>query len=250
MKRRGFTLIELLVVIAIISLLVSILLPSLGKAKELARRAVCATNLRNIGTGLAMYLLDNKDRYPAFTLPNSEAWRWAGTLAYDDPASADDRPTRPLNPYLGIETSVFYPNGSTDLAPDITVLTRCPAERLEQFETWGQGGVNGLKATNYRKAGNNYLFNTHGYGGHATPNGLKGRSVDDVTDNSITVAASDFGLVWVLDSTPDDRYLGLHEPESPAGNLLFVAGHVAWNHLEPRSAAEYWHGSDWTVYVP
>lgn len=54
-KRHGFTLIELLVVIAIISLLVSILLPSLTKAKELARRAVCASNLHQIGTGLAMY---------------------------------------------------------------------------------------------------------------------------------------------------------------------------------------------------
>jgi prepilin-type N-terminal cleavage/methylation domain-containing protein len=51
----GFTLIELLVVIAIISLLVSILLPSLNKAKELARRAVCASNQRNLGLGIHFY---------------------------------------------------------------------------------------------------------------------------------------------------------------------------------------------------
>jgi len=54
-KTRGFTLIELLVVVAIISLLVSILVPSLQKAKELAKQTLCATQLHQIGVGTAMY---------------------------------------------------------------------------------------------------------------------------------------------------------------------------------------------------
>ncbi|MBN1555559.1 MAG: type II secretion system protein [Phycisphaerae bacterium] len=61
---RGFTLIELLVVIAIISLLVSILLPSLTKAKDLARTVVCQTNLRSIGYLVALYLDDNENIFP------------------------------------------------------------------------------------------------------------------------------------------------------------------------------------------
>lgn len=63
MKKRGFTLIELLVVIAIISLLVSILLPSLNKAKELAKVTVCSANLRAIGTSHTLYADDFDGNY-------------------------------------------------------------------------------------------------------------------------------------------------------------------------------------------
>lgn len=57
-RKFGFSLIELLVVIAIISLLVSILLPSLQKAKELARVAICQTNLRTLMFGQSYYVED------------------------------------------------------------------------------------------------------------------------------------------------------------------------------------------------
>ena len=77
-KPKGFTLIELLVVIAIIALLVSILLPSLQKAKALARRAVCASNLHQWGIVHALYVSDNEKlmetvslyggRYPSIML--------------------------------------------------------------------------------------------------------------------------------------------------------------------------------------
>lgn len=60
----GFTLIELLVVIAIIALLMSILLPTLNRAKEQARSVICKSNLHQYGMAMRMYLDDNKYYFP------------------------------------------------------------------------------------------------------------------------------------------------------------------------------------------
>ncbi len=62
---RGFTLIEVLVVVAIIALLVSILLPSLKRARDQAKTLSCAANLRTNGQAMAYYLEANKDVYPS-----------------------------------------------------------------------------------------------------------------------------------------------------------------------------------------
>lgn len=63
-RPRGFTLIEVLVVVAIIALLIAILLPSLSRAREQSRRAVCASQLKEQGSAIQMYTMEHKDSLP------------------------------------------------------------------------------------------------------------------------------------------------------------------------------------------
>src|SRR5687768_11858103 len=69
-RRRAFTLVELLVVIGIIAILISILLPTLSRARESANRSACLSNLRSVGQMFLIYAHDNKRQIPLGTRSN------------------------------------------------------------------------------------------------------------------------------------------------------------------------------------
>ena len=108
---KKFTLLELMIVIAIIGILVSILLPSLWKAREAARNALCMSNIRQLATGLILYCKNSNNFFPDTERAgkyDKRNWSWAGNsmlkrngLSRDDDFDNNGAANRPLNKYLG-----------------------------------------------------------------------------------------------------------------------------------------------------
>lgn len=146
-RQNGFTLIELLVVIAIISLLVSILLPSLQKAKELARQTVCMSNLKNFGLAMHLYIGDNDESFP-----NSGGQSVGGDLR--TPFFYTDNWINLLSPYLDGNTTVYNcdysaPEGSIwtcpsdDRTPRRNGCLACPSYGVNRFITGWYSSAHG-----------------------------------------------------------------------------------------------------------
>lgn len=81
-RNAGFTLIELLVVVAIIVVLISILLPAVGAAREQAKEVACLSNLRQIGIGMRVYTDENNGYMPTFFVEGSTAASTSDSTAY------------------------------------------------------------------------------------------------------------------------------------------------------------------------
>jgi len=214
--RRAFTLIELLVVVAIIALLISILLPALGRAKEQTKAAVCSSNLHQLALASTYYAQENQDRLPYIR----------GTKV---PGS---NPLRYQYPYYQYDQLLLF----YKYLPDLKIY-RCPSAREKNSVQIyaGEAGGLGEKGSYYTVLGTDSYFRGPMRAGY-----WPGVNPADYPDVPVKPLYSEYFFNdWGSDATFNDQspvptISGGLIGKLPLPNLVVIMCDAVWEATTPR----------------
>jgi prepilin-type N-terminal cleavage/methylation domain-containing protein/prepilin-type processing-associated H-X9-DG protein len=252
---KGFTLVELLVVIAVIGVLVALLLPAIQTARESARKAQCANNLKQIGLAMQNYVIDYREfpaGYKSKVLPNHDdwgpGWAWGSMIMHYLEES-------PLRDQIDFSWSLRGPESETIRMTSVPIFI-CPSDGM--FETIIDIPSASSTRVICRMAAGSYVANAGTIrptckvcrdvfdGVFGRNRAIKPKELQDGLSKTLCVGerASHWSRPTVWGVLPNSKVIDNQQPGRFAGGPAFVLGTTFNKGFNIETSTEMAHGTE------